>query len=343
MRPHTTPNTTKRTAVVATVLLSLVIGVALATAIWHRAAIGHRDGQAARETVEAYLTAVAEGDAETARGYLGEVDDDSLLTDEVLEESRAHAPMTDITVGRATKNWLEDGVYDVQVAYTLGEEVSTVMRVETAGGLVITSVSWLWLAEFTDVDFTVNGAIPATDEPNVFPGSYLLEASNEYLEIAGEPIAATDTSIAPYGPSVENELVVSEAGIQMFRGKVVAEATECLASTRLDPGCGIHAIPQYPDSVPECEEIGEDSVQRHLDAGQAARLETVTPEPDHWEPTIIKVLFTELGRFTVTVSCRTGDTWSSREIADYSQIRGLFFGSPSIDLTDPDLAVVWNR
>ncbi len=343
MRLHTTPNTTKRTAVVATVLLSLVIGVALATAIWHRAAIGHRDGQAARETVEAYLTAVAEGDAETARGYLGEVDDDSLLTDEVLEESRARAPMTDITVGRATKNWLEDGVYDVQVAYTLGEEVSTVMRVEEpTGRLEASNLPRLWLAEFTDVDFTVNGAVPATDEPPVFPGSYLLEASNEYLEIAGGPITAADHDREPNFPSEENELVISEAGIQMFRGKVIAEATACLASTRLDPGCGIHAIPQYPDSVPECEEIGEDSVQRHQDADQAARLETVTPEPDLWEPTIIQPS-SGLGRFTVTVSCRTGDTWSSREIADYSQIQGLYFGRPSIDLTDPDLAVVWNR
>ncbi|RLP07499.1 hypothetical protein [Propionibacterium australiense] len=345
--PAPTRNTSKRTlTIVVAVLLALVVIDVMLTASLLRALVEGRDGQAARETVEAYLTAVAEADAEKARGYLGEVDDDSLLTDEVLKVSNERAPLTGITVGRVIRTRLIDDAYHVQVSYTIGdEEVSTVVRVETTGGLVITSVSWLWLTGVEDVDFTVNGAVPDTDEPNVFPGSYELAASNEYLEITGEPIAATEPSIAPYGPSVENELVVSEAGVQMFREKVVAEATECLASTSLDPGCGIKAIPQYPDSVPGCEEIQEGTVHREQDADQAARLESVTPEPAPFgeEPTIIGILFTELGRFTLTVTCRTGDTWTSREINDYGQLQGLFFGSPTIALTDPELPVVWDR
>ncbi|RLP06741.1 hypothetical protein [Propionibacterium australiense] len=339
--PAPTRNTSKRTlTIVVAVLLALVVIDVMLTASLLRALVEGRDGQAARETVEAYLTAVAEADAEKARGYLGEVDDDSLLTDEVLKVSNERAPLTGITVGRVIRTRLIDDAYHVQVSYLVGdEEVSTVVRVETTGGLVITSVSWLWLTGVEDVDFTVNGAVPDTDEPNVFPGSYELAASNEYLEITGEPIAATEPSIAPYGPSVENELVVSEAGVQMFREKVVAEARKCLASTSLDPGCGIE-VPQYPDSIPGCAEIREDSVHRRQDISQAALLESVTPSLKPMESTTIWALFMDLGRIDITAACRLGDTWSNREITRLSG--GFFFGSPSIDLTDPDLTITWD-
>ena len=40
-------------------------------------------------------------------------------------------------------------------------------------------------------------------------------------------------------PSSDLKLKVSQAGIDLFREKVVPEAKACLASTNLDPGCNM--------------------------------------------------------------------------------------------------------
>ncbi|RLP07500.1 hypothetical protein [Propionibacterium australiense] len=335
--PAGAPSPTRR-IVIGSVVLALLIGTMTAAALTH--SVLEKKQRAVQEAVRAYLTAVAEADAEKARGYLGEVDDDSLLTDEVLRASNERAPLTGITVGKVTRDRGIGSPYHVQVSYLVGdEEVSAGLDVGLTNGPVIINASSLRLGGLKDVGVMVNGAVPDTTSPTVFPGSYLLTTRSEYLEVTGEPIAAIDPTKQSYSLTAENSVVVSEAGVQMFREKVVAEARKCLASTSLDPGCGIE-VPQYPDSIPGCAEIREDSVHRRQDISQAALLESVTPSLKPMESTTIWALFMDLGRIDITAACRLGDTWSNREITRLSG--GFFFGSPSIDLTDPDLTITWD-
>ncbi|SPF68416.1 hypothetical protein PROPJV5_1411 [Propionibacterium ruminifibrarum] len=336
--PAGTPQPAQLIAIGALVL-TLLIGAMTAAIVADRSALRTAE-RAAQEAARTYLTAIAEGDAETARGYL-EVDDDSLLTDEVLRVSNELAPMTDITVGEVTRDRRIVTHQWVRVGYRVGGvEVSALLSVSRSDDPTIFNASELSLHGSPDVGITVNGAIPATSSPTVFPGTYELASNNEYLDVTGEPIAAIDPTEYFYDSlGTENEVVASEAGVRMFREKVVAAAQECLASTRLDAGCGID-VPRYPEGLSECEEIREDSVHRRQDSSQAVLLETVTPRFKPFEPNALWAPFIDLGRVDITVTCRVGDTWTNREITSHGRWR--FFGSPSIDLTDPDLAVAWN-
>ncbi|WP_147436613.1 hypothetical protein [Propionibacterium australiense] len=329
--------------VIAAVLLAMIIG-----AIVLSTTVGSNEGRA-RRVVEMYLTAVANGDAEKARGYLGEVDDGSLLTEEVLRASNDRAPMTDISVGGVAHSQYVSTAYQVQVSYMIGgEAVSTTLDVSiprkstsAAKAITVTSRSSLGLSQFRNVDITVNGVTPDTGYPAVFPGSYELAVGGEYLEITGGPIAATDPSEHTYSALAAGvELAVSEAGVQMFREKVIAEATECLASTSLDPGCGIE-VPRYPKNNPWCEEVREDSVHRWQEPEEAAKLQSITPEPDALTPTTIQASPNRLGYMRITVTCRTGDTWAESRLPGV--LEATKFGIPSIDLTDPELPIVWDR
>ena len=333
--PAGAPSPTRR-IVIGAVVLALLIGTMTAAALTH--SVLEKKQRAVQEAVRAYLTAVAEADAEKARGYLGEVNDDSLLTDEVLRASSERAPLTGISVGEVTRDRGIGSPYHVQVSYLVGDEkVSARLSVNLVDDPVIINASSLRLGGLKDLGVTVNGAAPDTTSPTVFPGSYLLTTRSEYLEVTGEPIAAIDPTKQSYSLTAENSVVVSEAGVQMFREKVVAEARKCLASTSLDPGCGIE-VPQYPDSIPGCAEIREDSVHRRQDISQAALLESVTPSLKPMESNTIWAHSSEFGRFTATVTCRTGDTWAESRLHN---VPVNYFGSPSVDLTDPELPVVW--
>jgi len=344
---------TRAVIIIGAVVLALVIGAVLT-----RTALGGSDEDLSREIVEEYLTAVAEGDAKKALDCLGGADDESLLTDEVLRVSNELAPMTNITVGNVTKDNEHNGYYLVQASYDIGDEsVSTTLRVKVTSrrpllrarkSVYISSRSSLWLDRFEDIDYTVNGVIPDTHNPDVFPGTYELVASNEYLQITGDPITAIDPEETAYLPSdtgsdgrrEENSVGVSEAGVQMFREKVIAEATECLASTSLSPGCGTW-VPQRPDGMSRCEEVRENSVHRWQEPEKAAELQKVTPVHRLGPPTTLEATSTQLGDIEVTATCRQGDTWTEQRF--YGPVEAVFFGTASIDLTDPDLAVVWSR
>ncbi|SPF68412.1 hypothetical protein PROPJV5_1407 [Propionibacterium ruminifibrarum] len=349
----TRPRRTRAVIIIGAVVLALIIGAALT-----RTALGGSDEDLSRKIVEEYLTAVAEGDADKAKGFLSYSSaDESLLTDEVLRVSNELAPMTNITVGSVTASSEHANDYLVQASYDIGDEsVSTTMTVFITSRrsllpskkiVTITDHTRLSLSLFEDVDFTVNGVTPDTDYPDVFPGTYELAVSNEYLEITGDPIAALDPAGNAYSPfdtgpdgrREKNTVGVSEAGVQMFREKVVAEATECLASTRLSPGCGTW-VPQRPDRELRCEEVREDSVHRWQEPEEAAKLQNVTPVHRLGPPTTLEAVSTQLGDIEVTATCRQGDTWTEQRLYSYE---ATYFGTASIDLTDPDLAVVWGR
>ena len=186
--------------------------------------------------VEAYLNALAKGDAKAARALVEEnhVTDDSLLTDEVLQDSLKRAPLTDIQVtdpGEASQ------FANVKVSYKLGEEtVNDELRVDaTQGKISGLAVTELSLHSVKKIPIKVNGVEPKSDRPSVFPGSYEVVSANEYLEVSGQSTVLKKSSQDYLSSSME--VKISQAGIDMYREKVLPEAKACLASTQIDPGC----------------------------------------------------------------------------------------------------------
>ncbi|WP_316670559.1 hypothetical protein [uncultured Propionibacterium sp.] len=291
----------------------------------------------AREAVQDYLTAISQSDADKARGYLpSSLDDDSLLTDAVLKDSNSRAPISDIAVGNAAQSSTSDG-YNVPVSYTIGgESVSTTVEVHIYSGndASIYSYTYLSLSAISGIDVKVNGVTPNSSTPYVFPGNYDVTIDNQYLTVTGGEIKSYDPG--DYSADSDLDLAVSDAGIQMFREKVVAEAQACLASTKIDPGCGA----KLPDHLASGEQIREDSVHRSQDTENAAKLRSVTPEPGITTPTVISAHYYDLGNMDVTATCGKDGNWAEYEL--YGSASGLHFGSPAIDLTDPDLKVVWD-
>lgn len=331
--PPAKPNRTKLVIIIGSIVLALIIGSILAFIL-----LGGSNQRKAKRTIERYLTAVSEGDADEARGYLpSSLSDTSLLTDEVLKESNERAPMTNITTGDASQ--VGSSVdYQVPVTYTIGSTtIQTVLSVSfSSGNPIVTEYGALSLSLLDGVDVQVNGVSPDSDSPYIFPGSYNVETDNKYLTVTEGEIEAFD----PMEPLLDvPDVDVSEAGVQMFREKVIAAAQECLASNRLDSGCG----EPLPATWETGETLDEGTVKRSQNATEAAKLQSVTPSLGLDGPTILSASYADLGTIDTTVGCQKDGQHGECTVHKtlFGVETGWYFGSPSIDVTDPDLVVTW--
>ncbi|WP_155944976.1 hypothetical protein [Propionibacterium acidifaciens] len=329
----TKPKSRKLAIIIGSIVLALIIGTVIAIVL----AAGGSDQTKAKKTVTDYLTAVSEGNASKAKDYLSNsLDDTSLLTDDVLKDSLSRAPISNIVVSDAAQG-PTNYEFDVPATYTIGDkDVSTTFEVDFFSKKpVIATSSYLSLSSFDGVTVTVNGTAPSSTSPYVFPGDYKVSTDHQYLTINGSDMQAYDPADG-YVSGSDLELAVSDAGVQMFRQKVISEAQACLASTKIDPGCGAKLA-----DLDDGSQIKEDSVHRTQDAENAAKLQSVTPEPGITTPTVIKADYYDLGKMDITASCGKDGNWSNCELYGFGSGSGMYFGSPSIDLNDPDLKVVW--
>lgn len=285
------------------------------------------------EVAEDYLNAVARGDAETARRMIVRQPDSdmSLLTEEVLKESLQRAPITDIKVQEKSGSPSTNGV---EVTYTIGGElISDEFTVNMHERKIVSGLPSLFLSPLNGMAVKVNGVVPETDDPLVFPGIYQVTSANEYLELVGNNVIPKRySSDLTY---VDLKVQVSQAGIALYREKVIPEAKACLASTNLDPGCDMPMSATTRDG----ETITEGTIARTLDAEGRAAMENVVPQPDPVTPTIISAA--DFGDFTITAQCTTA-AGSTGECLIRSG-RGTLWSKATIDLGDPELKVVWGR
>ena len=281
-----------------------------------------------------YLTAISEGRATDAKKLLYSIsNDDSLLTDEVLKDSLSRAPITDINVGEPSGEY---STFDVSVTYKVGGELaSDEYKVSTGSGKVLTSIPSLRLYSLKGVDITVNGVKAKSDESShaVFPGSYVVASANKYLEVDGETTVVV-TSGNDRAPSSDLKLKVSQAGIDLFREKVVAEAKACLASKALDPGCNIaiNATTQNGGTV------AEGSVTRTQDSENAAKLENAVPKPGSSVPTIISAR--DLGEIQVTATCTNSSGTGPCKLLSG---KGARFPTASLNVAEENPKVTWEE
>lgn len=286
----------------------------------------------AKQRVTDYYTALSEGRAADAVALIesSSIPDTSLLTDAVLADSLSRAPITDIVVGEP----VSDGgsSFDVPVTYAVGgQETSDSLKVyvsSSTGPSMYSATSELGLYRLDGAPVTVNGVALTSASPDVFPGSYVVASSSAYLTLAGE---STLTVLNSERVDPTLEMAVSDAGVQMFREKVIAAAEACLASTALDPGCG-KAVPADVNGV----QVRDNTVKRTMDAENRAKLANVTPEPGGSVPTVISAW--DMGYFEVEAECNDGGSWGA---CSYTG-DGTSFGTASIDVTDPNLTVQWD-
>ncbi|MDO5067921.1 MAG: hypothetical protein Q4D96_11625 [Propionibacteriaceae bacterium] len=287
----------------------------------------------AKEVVERYLNAVAAGDATAARAMISDTDtpDESLLTDEVLKESLTRAPMSDIKVSSAGGSTT---LTTISASYTIGtESVTDEFNVDMSEKKILFGLPKLRLRFVKQIGIKVNGVEPESDSPLVFPGSYEVVSTNQYLEVTGDSVVLRRSSRDHAYANMD--IKVSQAGIELYRSKVVPEVKACLASTNLDPGCEM----ALEASDGGGETLTEGTITRILDAEGQSKLDNVVPKAGFDVPTVISSH--DFGYFRVEAECTNAAGETSR-CSVYRTV-GMLWSTASIDLTDPDLKVVWTR
>ncbi len=291
--------------------------------------------EAARAVVNDYLKAISEGRAKDAVKMLdtSSINDDSLLTDEVLKDSLERAPIDGIEVDEADGSGPS---YQVKAKYSVaGDSSSEDFRVivEDSEAKIGASLPTLSLYGVKDVGVKVNGVKAESESPSVFPGSYKVEADNKYLEIEGKS-TLTVQSVTKRDTSMLS-LRVSDEGIKMFREKVLPEAKKCLASKALKPGCNMQLEAKTSNGF----EIRDGSITRTQDAAARTKMEKVIPKADSSVPTVISSR--EFGYFKINAECKkAGQPWQPCTLTGFGS--GSTWGKASIDVTDPSLKVTWD-
>ena len=238
----------------------------------------------AEEAVELFLTALADGDADTAVRLTGADASDPLLTDEVLARSRSLAPITVTAVETVTPDEPTRAV--VNATFGLGDRSVnrdfTVWRTDDEWILSDALVA-LPLSAFDELDPSVNGVPSSSDQPLVFPGAYEIELGVDSFDLAveGEPLdvlsVATSEDAAPLHTA---EPALTEARTEEFRRLVRASLEECLAMPALTTPCGLDVSTPLDDGAIPIE----GSAQRALAAEGERALDELAPAPDYADP-----------------------------------------------------------
>lgn len=232
-RPHGRPRWLPGLAV-GIGLVALTMVAALLTWNFSHPLDSPRSGAAAVQAVRGYLEALAEGDAAVALGYAAHPPPDaSLLTDQVLAEQRALAPISGIEVQLPT----ETG--QVPASYLLGgQPVAAVFGLSWQGDQwrLDEVAAQIDLTDLSSVPIAINGVRPASLTPSLFPGQYRVTSAAPRYRVTDDEFDV----LRPYDrPGVPRTFELSAAG----RAEVIAaaEATleDCLRQHRFAPrDCG---------------------------------------------------------------------------------------------------------
>lgn len=288
--------------------------------------------QTASGVVEEYLTALSEGDAETALALVDSYTDDSLLTDEVLAASLELAPITDIVVEESEA---ASGEYEtvVSASFAIGGETIerdfTVWKysedLKIGDGLVSASLS-----NFAGLGLTVNGAEPGDEYTDLFPGTYELALAYEEFTVDSEAdtfTVATDDDTELF---YEVAPILSEDGAATFRSLVRTAVEECVAMKTLTTPCGLDI-----DGIDLQGYTAVDgTVTRTITAEGQKTLDSMEPEVNYSAPTLVST-YDSPEIDTTLQGTKDGVT------AEFEVWFGGSMGSPSVDFSEDTPTVIW--
>ncbi len=196
-----------------------------------------RGGSASQPAVVlAYLTAVAEGDAEEALS-LAAVDPltKDFLTDDVLAESAKVAKITEIEVGEVPNEFTSS----VPTTFKVGDQTVTQDFSVTKSG-----EKWKMTAAGSELDFTnmrkntlpllINGTSLDVDKVMLFPGAYSMTTGTDHISY-GDLGLLTVKSTSDYLSTAELQPTLTPEGEKAYVAAVKASARNCLQKRELSP------------------------------------------------------------------------------------------------------------
>ena len=290
------------------------------------------NGVRAAASVQAYLDAVAAGDAGGALSHVEPAPaPGGLLTDAALAASKALAPISGITA-TAQPIWGTEG--QIAVQYLMGDTpvsaVYTVADADADGTWSLETVPRLRLGQrFAGLPVSVGG-VPVVDGAiDVLPGTYPLTMGGELYTVS--PGAAV-TVVDPEAVGVSDAVVPSltEPALKGYRDAVVAAVNACLASRALASGCGL----DLPATLADGTALYEGTVFRTLTPDARAGLAAVVPELDPTNPALARSGL--IGAVGTAANCTQNGANGECDIVDAPALQGA-----TIDMTRSPLTVLW--
>lgn len=292
-----------------------------------------------------YLEAIANSDAEAALRYLDqEPPDTSLMTKRVLEVSNKLAPITDIKIGKSQRNTgNHDDAKSIDASYRVGSQaVQTTITVHRpAHGYVVKDgyAKSPVNPQIRTAQITVNKKPFSGKYAYLFPGAYIVEPTNKYLEFAASARFMIYSSDRYEGRGlVHLRLSLNHAGEELFRKKVTESIKTCAASKKLKAGCGLNLAPTTRRGF----RLKNGTVNRELDAETWSTIKRA-------KLTGMAVIDGDVARVksksdllaeipTYATMTRWGHTSKHRRVLTGD---GAFLGDPWLDLTDKKPRVRW--
>ena len=308
--------TSSAKAWVALMVTALIVGLAAC------GSSGKSESEKAHEMVEGFMKAYAAGNADEMRSFLGKAAgsyDLSLITTDVLRKSIEKAPLSQITIPEPQETY--PSTYETRVSFHVGAEATSlklmILLKDKDQPTVMPRFASLSLENLKDIAVTVNGATPATQRPDILPGSYTFATANPYLSTVEKTITVTKTeSVLMNGP------ILNEKGERAFRLTLQRAVLACLEERTLSSSCGLNVTggPGGP---------AEGSVIRNMAPEDITRLGTSIKVGMVYQSSTVATTQEPLG--TISYECERQPTACT----------GPQFREARIDMTKPKLEVEW--
>ncbi|HEY9366164.1 MAG TPA: hypothetical protein VIP55_05990, partial [Agromyces sp.] len=316
------------------VLIALIVAVVFAIGAVRGVAGGgspFAGGGSAEETVQGYLTAIADGDAETALSFIYAAESSSpLLTDEVLAASQKLAPLTDIVIGEPD---VTGGYALVPVTYSIGDTPVTteISASQDSDGWTITGgTGQLSVYQLDGLEPTINGVPVSGEYVDAFPGAYEYGVTVDGFALEGENVVIV-TAPSEYPDTSGMNAVLTPEAADTFRQAVSAAVDACVASTTLDAGCGL----AIPATLSDGTQLTEGTLTRSLPAETRAAIGAIEPELSYEVPTLVSGGY--LGSIEITAECtKDGSTGTC------SVLFGPSLGTPSMNFATEGAVIEWD-
>ena len=277
------------------------------------------------EVAVAYLTAVAQADAEKALSYSAVPQGGPLLTDAVLADSQATAPISDIAVAEVSED-------SVELSHRLGpDQVTTVVPMQTGA-------DGQWQVQRAAAQVTIEPSpaqIPllvdghqtlqtADESVLVFPGRHQLSTGAPWLDYTTTDFVVSNPAEPP---QVSGEATLTEGATEAVRSALQDRLDQCAASGELAP----ERCPWNLSEPPE----------QPFEPGSVSLSISGDPLADFEAPTLNEQDALAQGRisFTLEVSARTAVSGGGTQ--EYSDEVSVESGYTTDLLTDgPDF--IWS-
>ncbi|MHA3684587.1 hypothetical protein ACXR2W_10060 [Leucobacter sp. HY1908] len=284
-------------------------------------------------TIEQFLNALAEGDANTARKLAGGATSDDLLSDEALAAQLKVAPITAIEVDPVVD---EPNDYEATVTASFDIGDTTVTRDfklwnsrdswEISDALVSFS-----LDAFKGLEPQVNGieVRPSTSQ-KAFPGAYQISLGLEQFELDSkvDTFVLGDRNDADAMYSLKPRL--TEAATEEYRTLVAAALTKCLESTTFTTDCGLEVSQELSGG----EKVIDGTIVRTIGTEGEAKLKRLEPTTSYSAPTVVSTY----DYITVTTTAQVDNNGTTEEGTLYG---GGMMLTPTVDFAEAKPKVTW--